>query len=64
MVEIQTKNWFSGTFLGVFGLHPPLPYESRPIFCQMKGFMEIHNAGKFHQYSICSRQVMYFEMFS
>ena len=31
-----------------------------PIFGQMKGLMEIHNSGKFHQYSICGCQVIYF----
>ena len=29
MVEIQSKNWFLGTFLGVFGLQPLMPYDLR-----------------------------------
>ena len=32
MVEIQSKNRFVGTFLGVFGLKPLTPYELRPNF--------------------------------
>ena len=35
-----------------------------PIFCQIKGLMEIHNPGKFHKYSICGFQVMNVQMFS
>ena len=29
-----------------------------PIFCKMKGLIEIHKPGKFHQYSICHCEVM------
>ena len=32
MVEIQSKNRFLSTFLGVFGFHPLTPYELRPNF--------------------------------
>ena len=32
IVEIQSKNLFLGPFLGVFGLYPLTPYESRPNF--------------------------------
>ena len=32
MVEIQSKNRFLGTFLGVFGFHPLTPYELQPNF--------------------------------
>ena len=35
-----------------------------PIFGQMKGLMEIHNPGKFHWYSICGCQVIYFQSLS
>ena len=35
-----------------------------PIFGQMKGLMEIHNSGKFHWYSICGCQVIYFQSLS
>ena len=38
--------------------------SNTPILGQMKGLMEIHNAVKFHQYSICGCQVMYFQKFS
>ena len=38
MVEIQSKNRFVGTFLGVFGLHLLTPYELRPNFCSNKRF--------------------------
>ena len=34
------------------------------IFGQMKGLMEIHNPGKFHQYCICGCQVKYFQSLS
>ena len=34
------------------------------IFGQMKGLMEIHNPGKFHQYCICGWQVKYFQSLS
>ena len=34
-----------------------------PIFSQMKGIMELHNSGKFHRYSICGCQVIYFLSF-
>ena len=36
MVEIQSKNQFLGTFLGVFGLHPLTPYELHPNFWSNK----------------------------
>ena len=36
MVEIQSKNWFLGTFLGVFGLHPLTPYDLRANFWSNK----------------------------
>ena len=35
-----------------------------PIFGQMKGLMEIHDLGKFHGYSICGCQVIYFQRLS
>ena len=38
MVEIQSKNRFVGTFLGVFGLHPLTPYELCPNFWSNKRF--------------------------
>ena len=38
MVEIQSKNRFVGTFLGVFGLHPLTLYELRPNFWSNKRF--------------------------
>ena len=34
------------------------------IFGQIKGLIEIHNGGKFHQYIICGCQVMYLQKFS
>ena len=37
------------------------PMDDAPIFGLMKGLMEIHNPGKFHRYSICGCQVMYFQ---
>ena len=36
MVEIQSKNRFLSTFLGVFGFHPLTPYELRPNFWSNK----------------------------
>ena len=42
MVEIQSKNQFLGTFLGVFGLHPLTPYELRPNFFFYQGFLHRH----------------------
>ena len=59
MVEIQSKNRFSGTFLGVFGFHPLTPYELQHNFWLIKGLIEIHKRGKFHQYSICRSEVIY-----
>ena len=38
------------------------PMGDAPIFGQMKGLMEIHNPGKFHWYSVCSCQVIYFQV--
>ena len=63
MVEIRSKNRFSGTFLRVFNLHPLIPYELRPNFGQVKGLIKIHNSCKFHQYSICGCQVICFKRF-
>ena len=37
--------------------------SSTPIFCLLKGPMDIHNAGKFHEYSICGCQVINFQRF-
>ena len=34
------------------------PVVNTPILCQMKGLMEIHNRGKFHECSFCGCQVM------
>ena len=42
MVEIQSKNQFLGTFLGVFGLHLLTPYELRPNFFFYQGFLHRH----------------------
>ena len=33
------------------------------IFFQMKGFVMIHNRGKFHIYSVCGCQFINFQMF-
>ena len=33
------------------------PLSDTPIFEQVKDLIEIHNPGKFHQYSICGCQV-------
>ena len=35
-----------------------------PIFCEMKGLIEIHKCGKFHQYSIFHCEVIYLQRFS
>ena len=40
------------------------PMGDVPIFGQMELLMEIHNPGKFHWYSICGCQVIYFQSFS
>ena len=40
------------------------PMGEAPILCQMKGLMEIHNPGKFHDYSIFGCQVMNLQIFS
>ena len=32
-----------------------------PIFGKIKSLIEIHNLGKFHQYSICGYEVMCFQ---
>ena len=65
MVQIEPKKI---DFLAIFkrfsgyGFLRPMSYAR--ILGQMKGLMEIHNPGKFHQYSICGCQVMYFQRFS
>ena len=33
-----------------------------PIFCQMKGLIEIHNRGKFDEYRICGCQFINFQI--
>ena len=63
MMEIQSKNRFLGTFLGVFSLHPLTPYELRPNFWP-KGLIEIHKHGKFHHCGICCCEVIYLQRFS
>ena len=35
-----------------------------PIFCEMKGLIETHKCGKFHQYSIFHCEVIYLQRFS
>ena len=40
------------------------PVCEAPIWCEIKGIMQIHNRGKFHGYSICGCQVIKFQMFS
>ena len=53
-------------FLGGGGLdHAQLPpVGDAPILCEMKGLMEIHKCGKFHEYTICGCQVINVQMFS
>ena len=63
MVKIGQKNWFCRSFLEVFHLRPPTPFVLCPNFYQMKGVIEIHNAGKFHHYTISDFQVIDFQMF-
>lgn len=50
--QFRQKTDFLAHFWGflVYTLLRPLYYA--PTFCQMKGVMEKHNTGKFHQYSI------------
>ena len=55
---------FHGIFERVFDhAHLP-PVGDAPNLCQMKGLMEMHKCGKFHQYTICGSQVMNIEIFS
>ena len=46
----------------VYILLRPVIYA--PVFCQIIRLMEVHNGGKFYQYSICGFQVIKFGMFS
>ena len=57
-VKIGQENWFCRFFVYAL-LHPLLC----PNFYQMKGVIVIHNAGKFHHYSISRCQVINFERF-
>ena len=52
MIKIGLKNWFLRSFLEVFHLRSLTPFVLRPNFYEMKGVIEIHNAGKFHHYTI------------
>ena len=55
---------FGAIFGGVFD-HAQLPtVGDAPILCQMKGLIEIHKCGKFHEYTICGCQVINIQMFS
>ena len=51
--------------MGGFFDHAQLsPVVDAPILCQMKGLVEIHKCGKFHEYTICGCQVVSVEMFT
>ena len=66
------KKWWKFSKKTIFGDHfqrffvytllRPMSYTQ--IFSQIIGLIEIHNRGKFHQYSICSCEVIYFQRFS
>ena len=55
---------FGGIFFGFFDHAQSPPVVDAPILCEMKGLMEIHNRGKFHEYSFCGCQVINVQMFS
>ena len=59
LVKIGPKIWFLGSLTPSYAL-----WVASQFLCQMKGLMKIHNRGKFHLYSICSSQVIKFQMFS
>ena len=58
-VEIKPKNWF----WEVFCLRSLMPYEQLPKLLSICLLMEVHNNGKFHEYSICGCEVINLHVF-
>ena len=64
-MRLKLKVCEFGDIFGVFFHHAQLPpVDDAPILSQNKGLMEIHNRGKFHEYTICGCQVINVQMFS
>ena len=62
--KLTQKTHFFALFQRFFPHALLQPVGDAPIFCQIKGLMEIYNRAKFHEYSICGFQVMNVQMFS
>ena len=58
-VEIKPKNWF----WEVFRLRSLMPYEQLLNLLSICLLMEVHNNGKFHEYSICGCEVINLDVF-
>ena len=64
-MRLKLKVCEFGDIFGMFFHHAQLPpIDDAPILSQNKVLMEIHNRGKFHEYTICDCQVINVQMFS
>ena len=62
--KLSQKTDFLTHFERFFVYAPLRPLSYAQILCQIKLFIEVHNRGKFHHYTICGFQVINFQMLS